>query len=448
MEDLDGLFHNILRPALGCTEPASVALAVASAVQAAGGWTPEVEVLPILPGSAAEIVRIEVRVSRNIFKNTFSIAIPNANGHKGILMSAALGAFCDPRRELELFSLLNREIIQMAECVKDTQKVSVEVVKEVKAELYIEAVVSLKNQQGLIQGRSVIRHDHSHIVALHQGSRLIYGSNSGDGLCPGGDDAGEGLKKKTIAELVEMVDDLPPSVCDLVRQTIQMNIAACETGLAQPLGLGTGYYAAGGSEFQNTHPFHVATNMAAAGSDTRMSGYPVSVMSSAGSGNQGIIATIPVVVYARHLGVDEACLLRAVAFSHLITMYLTQYVGYLSALCGVSIKAGIGAACGVVYAMGGGADDISQAIKVMAATLTGMICDGAKAGCALKVGTAADMAIRAAILAMKKMQVPDDNGIVAQTAEETIQNLAKLSRSMDAVDEEILEIMMEKIKSH
>jgi L-cysteine desulfidase len=448
MDDLDALFHKILRPALGCTEPASVALAVAAAAQAAGDWTPDMEFLPILLGSATEIDFIAVRVSRNIFKNTFSIAIPNAKGHKGIMMASALGAFCDPRRELELFSHLTSEIIQSAECVRDAQKVSVEVVKEVKAELYIEAVVSLKNRQGLLQGRSIIRHDHSHIVALHQGSRLIYGSVLSDGLCSGGDGTGEELKKKTIAELVKMVDHLPVSVCDLIGQTIQMNTTACETGLAQPLGLGTGYYAAGGSEFQNTHPFHAATNMAAAGSDTRMSGYPVSVMSSAGSGNQGIIATIPVVVYARHLGVDEACLLRAVALSHLITMYLTQYIGYLSALCGVSIKAGIGAACGITYAMGGRADDISQVIKVMAATLTGMICDGAKAGCALKVGTAADMAIRASILAMKKMEVPDDNGIVAQTAEETIQNLAKLSQSMDAVDEEILEIMMEKLNSH
>jgi L-cysteine desulfidase len=251
------------------------------------------------------------------------------------------------------------------------------------------------------------------------------------------------LKKMDIAQLVGMVEDLPEGVLSLIQKTIEMNTRAYEVGLAQPLGLGTGFYGVGtpGSE----DIFSIATHMSAAASDARMSGYPVEVMSSAGSGNQGIVATLPVVVYANHLGVDKSRVLCAVALAHLITMYLTQYIGYLSALCGVSIKAGMGAACGVTYAMGGGPDDISRAIKVMAATLTGMICDGAKSGCALKVGMSADMAIRAAILAMKKIEVQDDNGIVGATAEETIENLAALSRSMDIVDEKIMEIMKQKI---
>jgi L-cysteine desulfidase len=127
-------------------------------------------------------------------------------------------------------------------------------------------------------------------------------------------------------------------------------------------------------------------------------------------------------------------------------MYITLYVGYLSALSGVAIKAVIGAACGVAYAMGGGSDEIGRAVKIMAATLSGMVCDGAKPGCALKVGSSADMAVRAASLAIKKMDVSDDNGIVAKTAEETIRNLAELSHSMDVVDQKIIQIMNEKIR--
>jgi L-cysteine desulfidase len=126
-------------------------------------------------------------------------------------------------------------------------------------------------------------------------------------------------------------------------------------------------------------------------------------------------------------------------------MYLTGYVGYLSALCGVAIKAGIGASCGVVYAMGGGHDEAERAVKIMAATLTGMICDGAKVGCALKVSNASEMAVRAAELAMCKAEVPDDNGIVAPTAEKTIQNLGELGRSMESVDQKIIEIMLKKL---
>jgi L-cysteine desulfidase len=178
-----------------------------------------------------------------------------------------------------------------------------------------------------------------------------------------------------------------------------------------------------------------------------MSGHPVEIMSSAGSGNQGIMATIPIVVYANTNLIDEQRMLKAVALSHLVTMYVTTYIGYLSALCGVAMKAGIGAACGLTYLMGGGVEDIERAVKIMAATLTGMICDGAKAGCALKVSSAADMATRAATLAIRKAEVPDDNGIVAPTAGETIQNLAKLNQSMRVVDQDIIRIMLGKIGS-
>jgi L-cysteine desulfidase len=128
-------------------------------------------------------------------------------------------------------------------------------------------------------------------------------------------------------------------------------------------------------------------------------------------------------------------------------MYLTCYLGYLSALCGVAIKAGTGAACGLTYLMGGQSPEIERAVKIMAATLTGMICDGAKIGCALKVSSAADMALRAATLAMRKAEVPDDNGIVAATADETIRNLAQLNRSMGGLDEKIIEIMLSKTGS-
>jgi L-cysteine desulfidase len=441
--DIEGLFHKILMPALGCTEPAAVALAVAAAVQATSGWTPGSCSAPLRKIESGEVEDIQVAVSRNIFKNCFSIAIPNAEGHKGILMASALGAFCDPRKELELFSDLDSVRIRAAEQIISRNKVRVRVDEGIRTDVYIEAIVALNTARGSERGRCVICQEHSNIVSLTRGSEVIFSR-----MNPQGDDVGPDedlveLKNVSIEHLVTMVEDLPDSVLGLIRRTIEMNTKAYEAGLAQPLGLGAGFYNVASGEAEDI--FSIATRMSAAGSDARMSGYPVEVMSSAGSGNQGIVATIPVVVYARHRGVAEARLLRAVALSHLITMYLTQFIGYLSAFCGVAIKAGIGAACGVVYAMGGGADDIGRAVKVMASTLTGMICDGAKVGCALKVGTVADMAIRAALFAMEKMEVEDDNGIVASTAEETIRNLAELSRSMDAVDRKILDIMRQKI---
>jgi len=245
---------------------------------------------------------------------------------------------------------------------------------------------------------------------------------------------------------VSCVEDLSPDVVELIKMTIAMNVDACEAGLVEPLGLGAGFH--GNVDDACIDVAHYISSVAAAGSDARMSGYPVKVMSSAGSGNQGIIATMPIVIYGRNKGIDEIRIIKAVALSHLITMYVTLYVGYLSALCGVAIKAGIGAACGLTYLMGGDAADIERAIKIMTATLSGVICDGAKPGCALKVSSAADMAARAANMALKKVEVSYDNGIVEESAEKTIANLGKLSESMNVVDEEIIHIMNEKLSSN
>jgi L-cysteine desulfidase len=245
-------------------------------------------------------------------------------------------------------------------------------------------------------------------------------------------------------ELLGLTEQLPDSVVELLRETVKKNVDACKAGLAHPMGIGTGYFGAG--TWSGNFSDHLAS-ITAAGSDARMSGHPVAIMTSAGSGNQGITATIPIVVYSKSRLIEEESMLRAVALSNLVTMYISCSVGYLSALCGVAIKAGIGAACGLTYLMGGRAGEIERAVKIMAATITGMICDGAKVGCALKVSNAADTALRAATLAMRSAEVPDDNGIVAATAHETIQNLAKLSRSMGSLDQKIIDIMLSKVQS-
>ncbi len=154
---------------------------------------------------------------------------------------------------------------------------------------------------------------------------------------------------------------------------------------------------------------------------------------------------MPVLGYCREKEVDDEVLLRAVALSHIVTMYVTAHLGYLTTLCGVAIKAGLGAACGLTYAMGGRSAEVQRAVKIMAATLSGVICDGAKPGCALKVKSAADMAVQAASLAMKHVEVSGENGIVADTAEETIRNLGQLNESMKDADEKIVELLQRKI---
>ncbi len=433
--NLEHLFRHILKPALGCTEPVAVALATAAAVQAINGWTPGSN--SFLHINESDVREIEVRVSRNIFKNTFAILIPNTDGHKGILMSAALGAFCDPRRGMNLFEDLTPAIISSAETLADSGRIRISIAEDSPSDVYIDVEARLSTGSG----SCTIAEEHDAIVRLKQNGRVIHGEAKLDATAPLQPDVEE-LRTLTFRQIIGLLDQLPDPVYELLRATIDKNNEACRVGMSQPMGIGTGYFGTGDEDGD------VSTHMAsltAAGSDARMSGYPVEIMTSAGSGNQGIVATIPIVVYAKRHSVEEWRMLRALALSHLVTMYITSYVGYLSALCGVAIKAGIGAACGVTYAMGGDPDDDERAVKIMAATLTGMICDGAKAGCALKVSTAADMAYRAASLAMRRAEVPDDNGIVAPTAEQTIENLAKLSRSMGVVDEKIIEIMLAKI---
>jgi L-cysteine desulfidase len=437
--NVEALFRNILKPALGCTEPVAVALATAAAVQASAGWTPAPGELP-LTGVQEDAVRaLRVRVSRNIFKNTFAILIPNSEGRKGIVMSAALGVFCDPRQGMGIFRDLNLEAISSAEALVQTQRVKVSIAEDV-ADLYIEVEVELATGRGTC----IIRDEHDSITCLKRDGVVIHGcAETVESYAQYAAEV-EALKSMSLAEMVGLVEKLPESVLALLRETVEKNVGACQAGLSRPMGIGAGYF---GTSSEKPISFsHYVSSLTAAGSDARMAGYAVEIMTSAGSGNQGIVATIPVVVYARMHFIDEQRSLRALALSHLVTMYITSYMGYLSALCGVAIKAGIGAACGLTYAMGGGVEDVERAIKIMAATLTGMICDGAKIGCALKVSSAADMATRAATLAMRKAEVPDDNGIVAPTAEQTICNLAELSRSMEAVDQKIIEIMLAKIE--
>jgi L-cysteine desulfidase len=437
--DVESLFRQILKPALGCTEPVAVALAASAAVQASAGWTPATPGLPVPVMQESEIRAIRVRVSRNIFKNAFAILIPNAGGHKGIVMSAALGAFCDPRQAMGLFHGLTQDTICAAEALVHSKRIQVWIAEDAPSDLFIDVEVETKTDRG----SCVIRDEHANVTCLKRNGTCIYGCLDAQRPTSAYPSCVTALKGMSLSEVMQLAEDLPQPVLSLLRETMEKNMSACKAGLSRPMGIGAGFFGVSAAAPASLSQY--VSSLTAAGSDARMAGYPVEIMTSAGSGNQGIAATIPVVAYARMHLIDEQRTLQALALSHLVTMYITLYVGYLSALCGVAIKAGIGAACGLVYLMGGGLEDVERAIKIMAATLTGMICDGAKIGCALKVSSAAEMAMRAASLAIAKAEVPDDNGIVAVTAEKTIQNLAQLSRSMELVDQKLIEIMLAKI---
>jgi L-cysteine desulfidase len=441
--DIERILQKTLKPALGCTEPVAISLAVAAAVMATEGWSPDHPHMLAKDLSAEDVASVRVAVNKGVFKNAFSVYIPNAQGDKGILMASALGCWCDPGLGLELFRNLTAEDVARARRLIEENKVAIEIVPAEHTDLYIAANVRIRNGAEIREGASVIMDEHTNLVRLTCNGKEIFRRDSSP---RDASDPVEDLQEFAclrFEDLVRLMQDIPESSYPLLRKTIDMNRKAAETGLERPLGLGVGFLAAqfpGGLDKEAN-----LAHGAAAGSDARMSGHPIEVMSSAGSGNQGMIATIPVYAYCRANGVDELPMLRATALSHLVTLYVTVHVGYLSSLCGVAIKAGIGAACGLTYAMGGGATEVQRAVKIMAAALSGVICDGAKPGCALKVSSAADMAARAASLAMQNVEVSDENGIVADTAENTIRNLKQLNQSMQAAEEKIIQIMQEKI---
>jgi L-cysteine desulfidase len=183
----------------------------------------------------------------------------------------------------------------------------------------------------------------------------------------------------------------------------------------------------------------------AAASEARMSGYLLPVMSSAGSGNHGLVAIIPISYIGREKKIPKENILRSVALSHLITIYVKVYLGTLSPVCGCAVAAGVGCAAGLTYMLGGDKDQINGSINNMIAGISGMLCDGAKLGCAYKLSISVDAAVDAAKMALEKIYIPENNGILGCTAEKSIQNLSKVSNvGMDHTDEVILDVIINK----
>ncbi len=440
--DIEAILQKTLKPALGCTEPVAITFAVAAAVRAVEGWTPQNPISSMTALSPEDVKSIRVSMNKGVFKNAFSVYIPNTGGDKGILVAAALGPWCNPGLGLSIFQDLHEGDVLRSRRLVAQNKIHIEVVNAEDTDLYIAARARIRTEAGMREGFSVIRDEHTNLVHLACNETATYQRETSQVQRNSAEDIEE-FARLRFEDLASIADNIPESAHPLLKKTIEMNLRAAETGLERPLGLGVGYF--GAQDLGDRKEPGYLSGGAAAGSDARMSGFPIEVMSSAGSGNQGMIATIPVYSFCRDNGVEEVRQLRAIALSHLVTLYVTLQLGYLSSLCGVAVKAGIGAACGLTYAMGGGVAEIQRAVKVMAAALSGIICDGAKPGCALKVSSAADMAVRAASLAMKNVDVSDENGIVADTAENTIRNLKRLNQSMQAVEEKIIQIMQEKL---
>ena len=418
-----------VQPSLGCTEPAAIALAATLAREAAEG----------------EVKKVTVLCDANVFKNSLKVGIPGLEGVKGVLMAAGLGALAgDSRSRLEILGKVTPGDVGAVRELVNRGLINVSPGERERPGLYIEALV--ETDQGF--GRAIIEDTHTNVTAVEaNGQPLPLSSWAGVGSKGGGAKGGEAIPNEmTLEEVLELIENITAEEVAYMLKGVRMNEAASREGLDRKAGLGIGASLAElvkegllADDFASQ-----AEVFAAAAVDARMSGMMVPVMTSGYSGNQGIAATIPVAPGARGYGVGEEELAKAVATSHLITAYIKAHIGNLSALCGAYIAGGIGAAGGIVRLLGGGKAEIERVINIMVGNIAGVICDGAKMGCALKVGAAASVAVKSAMLAMRGVQMPEGEGIVGGTAESTVRNLGLLANpGMVQTDTQILQIMLE-----
>lgn len=416
-------YLNILReellPAMGCTEPISIAYAAAIAR----------ETLGTLP------TRVEISVSGNILKNVKSVIVPNTGGLKGIAAAAATGIVAgDAQAQLQVVaSVSEADKPRIEQYLKDTR---IEV-KQSRSECIFDIGVRVSDEKNDAFVR--IEGHHTNVVCIERNGELLLRREAEHGQEDGMTDRSV-LAVKDIVEFADSVnlEDVRP----LIERQIAYNRAIAEEGLTNDYGARVGkiLLRAFGNSVHN-----VAKAMAAAGSDARMNGCSLPVVIVSGSGNQGITASLPVLVYAEHLGVSHETLLRAVTLSDLLTVHLKTGIGRLSAYCG-AVSAGAGAGAGICYLLGGKYDEVAHTVVNALAICSGLICDGAKSSCAAKIASAVEAGIVGMEMYRNGSQFYGGDGILEKGVEKTIGNVGDLARiGMRGTDEEIIRLMIKNL---
>ena len=420
-------------PALGCTEPVATALGAAAAAS-------------ILPSK--EIDSIEIWVDPNIYKNGLAVSIPGTGGLVGLDTAAALGALGgDPALKLEVLEPIDDEVVAKAQEFLVAGKVKVNLLPDQRG-LYIKTVIRC----GSDVTESTIRDLHDNIEKLTLNGSEVTGSPllswKTREASKGGLAELEGwLKGLSLGELLALIDSLDSEDMEFLEEGIRFNMRLAEYGLKHGPGLGVGKTLERlvRQKLIKRDMILAARILTSSAADARMSGVKLPAMTSAGSGNHGLTAILPIQALRDFVESDEKTVLEAMGLSHTITAYIKAYTGRLSALCGCSIAAGAGATAGVTYLLGGDIRHIAGAIKNLIEDLAGVICDGAKAGCALKLSTAAGTAVQAALFSLQGVNVGPMDGIIGVSPEETMQNIGILSMTgMIETDRTILKIMLKK----
>ena len=409
-------------PAVGCTEPAAVALCTAYATEALG-TRPE---------------RIAVSLSANMLKNAMGVGIPGT-GMTGLPIAVALGALTGRSEyRLEVLKDVCPQAVAEAKAYLGEGRISIGLTQDSDEVLYIEVRCSA----GEGRSRAVIARDHTRLVFL-------------EGPCtPTLDRRGELDSQQveaaendlTLRRVFEFATTAPLTDIEFINESRRLNEAAAEAALKGNYGheLGKTLSRPLGKGIMGDSIFSHIISATSCACDARMAGARIPVMSNSGSGNQGIAATLPVVVFARENHNTEEELTRALILSHLTAIYIKQSLGKLSCLCGC-VVASTGSSCGMTWLMGGGYDQVAYSVKNMIANLAGMVCDGAKPSCALKVSSGVSTAVLSAMLAVQNHSVSSYEGLVEDDVDRCIHNLTRLgSVGMQETDKMVLDIMTHK----
>ena len=415
------LINREVVPAIGCTEPIAVALCTARAAETLGAG-PE---------------RIAVRLSANILKNAMGVGIPGT-GMIGLPIAVALGALIGRSEyRLEVLRDVTPEAVERGREMIGRRCISIGLKEGVCEKLYIEAEVEAAGHRAV----AVIAGGHTDFVFVSRDGEVLF-----DKRTPARCDEEAGEVPLTLARVWDFAMTSPVDELRFILETRRLNMAAAERSLAGEYGhcVGRTLRCDRERKVMGDSLFTRILSYTSAACDAWMAGAMIPVMSNSGSGNQGIAATLPVAVYADEVHASEEQTIRALALSHLTVIYIKQSLGRLSALCGCVVAA-TGSSCGITYLMGGGYEQAAAAVKNMIANLTGMICDGAKPSCAMKLTSGVSTAVLSAMMAMDGRCVSSVEGIIEEDVDRCIRNLTAIGREgMDETDRLVLRIMTNK----
>ncbi len=421
-EQIIALIKREVVPAIGCTEPAAVALCTAYATEALGE-RPE---------------RIEVELSGNMLKNAMGVGIPGT-GMTGLPVAVALGALIGKSDyQLEVLRDVCPKAVAEAKAYLAENRITIGLTKDSDEILYIE----VRCKAGERASRSVIARDHTRLVYLEGPCTPTVDRRSELGRRE--EEAAE--NDLTLRRVFEFATTAPLEDIEFINESRRLNEAAAEAALKGNYGheLGKTLSRPLGKGIMGDSIFSHIISATSCACDARMAGAMIPVMSNSGSGNQGIAATLPVVVFARENHNTEEELTRALVLSHLTAIYIKQSLGKLSCLCGC-VVASTGSSCGMTWLMGGGYEQVAYSVKNMIANLAGMVCDGAKPSCALKVSSGVSTAVLSAMLAVQNHSVSSYEGLIEDDVDRCIHNLTRLgSVGMQETDKMVLDIMTHK----